>query len=123
MIQIALFEFNMIKTICYISDSKTQKNLNKLDHIYLKTKSNNLKDNITGIFIHIDKNYLQVLEGEPEKVDKIKTDKRHYNVIEVINTTTKDRVFEDYNFGFSVLKKSGIAQFEKLHRMAKACRS
>tara|TARA_R110002049_G_scaffold151804_2_gene315564 strand:+ start:1647 stop:2054 length:408 start_codon:yes stop_codon:yes gene_type:complete len=97
----------MIKTICYISDSTSNVPLNMLDDIYIEAKSNNFKNNITGILIHVNKNYLQVLEGKAEKVDgtfkRIKTDSRHKNIFEVINTSIEERIFEDYNFGFTII--------------------
>ncbi|GAA4932754.1 hypothetical protein GCM10023314_01410 [Algibacter agarivorans] len=97
----------MIKTICYISDSLEHECLDKLKAMYLKAKANNLKHNITGILIYKNQNFLQVLEGEEIKVDetfnRIKSDSRHKNIFKVINTSIDERIFEDYNFGFTII--------------------
>ena len=97
----------MLKTICYISDSMNNESLKNLEDLYLKARTNNSKNNITGILIYLDRNFLQVLEGEEEIVDdtfkKISTDSRHKNIFNIIDTTTEQRIFEDYNFGFTTI--------------------
>lgn len=98
---------NMLKTICYISDSNGYDSLSELNKLYLKAKANNFRRNITGIIIYKNKNFLQVLEGEQTVVDKtydkIKYDPRHKNIFKVINTSIEQRIFEDYNFGFTII--------------------
>lgn len=97
----------MIKTICYISDSIEHECIDKLKTLYIKAKANNLKHNITGVLIYKNQNFLQVLEGEETIVDKtfkkIKYDSRHKNIFKVINTSIEERIFEDYNFGFTII--------------------
>jgi len=97
----------MIKTICYISDSNNEESTNSLNELYSKAKNNNNKNNITGILIYSNYNFLQVLEGEEKMVDaifkKIRHDSRHKNIFNVINTTIEQRIFEDYNFGFTII--------------------
>ena len=98
----------MLKTICYISDSKQNESIKNLEALYSKAKTNNLKNNITGILIYINNNYLQVLEGYEKTIDKtfekIYADGRHKNIFKIIETTIEERIFEDYNFGFTTIK-------------------
>ncbi|MGR7813261.1 BLUF domain-containing protein [Lacinutrix undariae] len=97
----------MIKTICYISDALEHESLDNIETLYEKAKANNFKNNITGILIYKNKNFLQVLEGEIDTVnttyEKITYDARHHNIFKVINTTIEGRIFEDYNFGFTII--------------------
>lgn len=97
----------MLKTICYISDSKEYKSLSELNDIYLKARTNNIENNITGVLVYKNRNFLQVIEGESGKVNdtfsKIALDTRHKNIFKVINTSIEERVFEDYNFGFTTI--------------------
>lgn len=104
----------MIKTICYISDALENESLNNIETLYEKAKANNLKNNITGILIYKNKNFLQVLEGDSKTVDttfaKIEYDTRHHNIFKVINTSIEGRIFEDYNFGFTIIdNKQGLS--------------
>lgn len=107
----------MLKTICYISDSQHDESHNSLQASYLKARINNTKNNITGILIYKNGNFLQVLEGKKDIVDfaynRISLDRRHKNIFKVINANIDQRIFEDYNFGFTVVKDS--KEFNKLN--------
>jgi hypothetical protein len=107
----------MLKTICYISSSNVNESINNIKNIYKKAKENNLKNNISGILIFHKGNFLQVLEGKTENVNttfnKIKNDTRHNNIIKVININIDERIFEDYNFGFTIVKTS--SEFKELN--------
>ena len=100
----------MLKTICYISDSCQEESLNTLKTLYSKAKKNNSKYNITGILIYSNANFLQVLEGDETNVDetfkRISLDRRHRNLFKVIDINTQQRIFEDYNFGFTIVDNS-----------------
>ncbi len=100
----------MLKTICYISDSCREESLNSLKVLYSKAKKNNSKYNITGILIYSNANFLQVLEGDQKSVDatfkRISLDTRHRNIFKVINIDIQQRIFEDYNFGFTVVNNN-----------------
>lgn len=100
----------MLKTICYISDSCQHESLDALKTLYSKARKNNIKNNITGILIYDNRNFLQVLEGNQESVvetfKRISLDSRHKNIFEIINTNIEQRIFEDYNFGFTIVNNS-----------------
>ncbi|AUS05992.1 BLUF domain-containing protein [Pseudotamlana carrageenivorans] len=97
----------MLKTICYISDSNRDVTINNLNELYSAAKANNSKNHITGVLVYKNHNFLQVLEGAQELVDetfeRIKNDSRHNNIFKVISTSIEGRIFEDYNFGFTVI--------------------
>ncbi|GAA3609320.1 BLUF domain-containing protein [Flavivirga amylovorans] len=100
----------MLKTICYISDSCQEESLNTLKILFSKAKKNNSKYNITGVLIYSNANFLQVLEGDRVSVDatfkRISLDRRHRNLFKVIDINTQQRIFEDYNFGFTIVDNS-----------------
>ncbi len=100
----------MIKTVCYLSDSVEHNTMDELKILYEKAKENNRVNNITGVLIYKDRNFLQVLEGEEHPVDqtfkRIKKDKRHKNIFEIINSEIEERIFEDYNFGFTIVNNN-----------------
>ena len=67
--------------ITYISSSARPINQNGLEDILVKSRKNNNEIGITGMLIYHNDTFLQVLEGDEEKVDtlmsKIKKDGRH----------------------------------------------
>lgn len=99
-----------------MSDSSQNESFNNIKDLYTKAKRNNYKNNISGILIYHKGNYLQVLEGHENDVDKtfdrITKDERHKNIIKVININVEQRIFEDYSFGFTVVKSS--SEFDEL---------
>lgn len=72
--------------------------------ILKKAKENNRTKNITGVLLYLDKNFIQVLEGEKEDViklyQKISLDSRHKNVIKVIEGNIPHRQFDKWDMGF-----------------------
>ncbi|MFD2726853.1 BLUF domain-containing protein [Hyunsoonleella rubra] len=108
----------MLKTICYISDSYGSHSYEDLKMLYEKAKKNNQKNEITGVLIYNNGNFLQVLEGHPERVDatysRIELDYRHQNIFKVININIEQRIFEDYNFGFTII--DDFKEFSELNQ-------
>lgn len=64
----------------------------------------NAKNNVSGILLYIECNFIQVLEGEKNVIqdlfEKIKADKRHKGVISVINESIEQRQFGTWSMGF-----------------------
>ncbi len=104
----------MLKTICYISDSRINKSITDFNNLIEKAKTNNAKNNITGILVYRNNNFLQVFEGAPETVDtifdKIRMDQRHQNIFKIIDTSIDQRIFEEYKFGFTVVSDKNALQ-------------
>ncbi len=100
----------MLKTICYVSSLNSSLKINDLNHLFKTTKSNNTCIGISGILIHKNGNFLQILEGEVEKVDtlyqNICLDNRHHSIIIIINTEICDRIFESYGTEFSIIESN-----------------
>ncbi len=108
----------MIHTICYFSSATKSLHENDLKSLLNNSKEKNQKNNISGILVYADGNFMQVLEGEETVVnslyEKILNDQRHYNIIKVIGITYNDRIFEDYNYGFTVIDNK--LSVEKLNK-------
>lgn len=71
------------------------------------SRANNLENNITGLLLYSDGNFMQIIEGLKDDVDKtyqkIVNDTRHKNIILIANKAIKERSFVDWNMGFSVV--------------------
>lgn len=98
-----------MKTICYISDFAKNLDSKTIDDLTRKVSKKNNQLGITGVLIIKDNHFFQIIEGEPQKVEhlysKITKDKRHNNLIKLLETQIEDRIFNDYNSGdFQIVK-------------------
>jgi hypothetical protein len=91
--------------IIYFSSATHFFNLEELDSLLLKSRMKNAANGITGLLIYIDGDFIQILEGEKEKVQNlfnlIKLDKKHSTVISVFDQQVPGRMFENWAMGFS----------------------
>ncbi len=75
----------------------------------------------TGILIHSEGNFFQVLEGKEEIVkmmfERIKKDPRHYNIIKMLDKEINDSSFSVYHSSFTVI--SGHHSYTELQRFLK----
>lgn len=94
----------MLYRIIYLSSGLKDLTSSDVKEILVKAKENNRDKNITGVLLYLDKNFIQVLEGEKENViilyQKISLDHRHKNVIKVIEGSIAYRQFDKWDMGF-----------------------
>ncbi|SHJ64402.1 BLUF domain-containing protein [Aquimarina spongiae] len=97
----------MRHTICYVSTVSPDVSDTMLSEIMAHVKQNNSKLDITGILMHSEGNFFQVLEGEKEVIlplfHKIKEDRRHYNVIKILDKEINNSTFTEYHSSFAVI--------------------
>lgn len=94
----------MLYCIVYLSSSSPYLSEDDLNSILIQARTNNERLNVTGVLIHGQGSFIQVLEGKKEDLDtlykKIAKDKRHFNLIRVLNTPIEHRSFEEWKMGF-----------------------
>lgn len=114
----------MLKTICYLSTKAYDLSEEDITAIFEDSLGNNTAQDVTGILVYNQGNFLQVLEGEEGVVDtlfhKITKDERHKNIITVINSPLEDRLFSEFNLGYSVL--TNVDDFKDLKLYTEALR-
>ncbi len=68
------------------------------------SRHSNESDGITGVLLYRGGIFLQLLEGDKAKVEKlfekIERDPRHANVIRLFGTEGNERIFEDWNMAY-----------------------
>jgi len=108
----------MPHTLCYVSSAKDSLSNSDIEHLFRVNKRNNTEFDISGVLVYNYGNFLQILEGDEQKInllfEKISQDPRHNNIIKLIDTSIEERVFDDYNFGFVVVENpKTLKQLEK----------
>lgn len=110
--------------IIYLSSADDTVTETELQNLLKKSKIYNSKNLITGILLHIDGDFIQVLEGDEtivtELYDKIKIDKRHKGVIIVSKSPVKDRQFAEWSMGY---KSTNYAELSKIDGLKEFNRS
>ncbi|MEO6721567.1 MAG: BLUF domain-containing protein [Ferruginibacter sp.] len=91
-------------TLIYLSASSSLFSNDDIIDILNKSRSNNLRLEITGLLLYHEGSILQILEGEREVVlavfNKICLDKRHRGIIKLLDDEIKERSFADWSMGF-----------------------
>ena len=97
----------MIHTICYLSKAEVLKD-SELEVLFEFILKVNLKLKITGALVYFNGSFLQVLEGNKEVItelfSKIRKDKRHSKILTILDQKIDDRIFENYEATFSILR-------------------
>ncbi len=99
----------MPHTICYISNSVKLLQKNQLQQLFKQCITNNTEKGITGILLYREGTFLQILEGNKEIIQSIfatiKNDGRHNHISKILDREIQDRLFTNYQTGFSLLNK------------------
>jgi hypothetical protein len=102
--------------IIYISKSVEPQNDEMLTKILTTSQAWNFEHTITGILLYHDGNFMQVLEGSDNEIqslfEKIKIDKRHEDVYQVVGKEVKSRSFSKWSMAFRTADK---IFFEQVH--------
>jgi len=100
--------------LVYVSDL-VDKNETELGPILESAVRHNRDDDITGMLLYSDGNFLQVLEGANAQVhqtyERICSDDRHRNITLIAELEVPERQFGDWSMGYRQLGASDVAQF------------
>lgn len=86
--------------ICFVSSATKEFNDKEIEVLFEDWKNKNYMKNIQGFLLYSDGNFFQYLEGEKSTViylaEKIKKDKRHKNVIQVVGKGVRKGILNCY---------------------------
>lgn len=106
--------------LTYVSSAVAPFTNDELRNLLVVCERNNRRDQISGMLLYKDGNFMQVLEGAEEVVRKthtrIASDPRHVGLITLLQGPQKERQFPDWSMGFrdlgtSLPKPSGYSEF------------
>ena len=94
----------------YVSSSVDLLSSEELLKLLTISRNNNSHLGITGMLLHKDGNFIQVVEGPEDEVKKllhkISQDPRHCGIITLVEGYTESRQFTDWSMGFHELNSS-----------------
>ncbi len=98
-----------LSSLVYVSLATHPMSEEELGEILHVSRINNEQNDVTGMLLYRDQYFIQVLEGQEEKVQetyrKIQTDLRHQNLLIVHQEDISEREFDNWAMGFNHLDK------------------
>ena len=105
--------------IIYTSKTDAELSDASLEAILTQAQKNNSAQGMTGILLYECKEFLQVLEGDKDKVkaalNRITSDPRHKNVLLMYDRFVARRAFAKWEMGFAKLDTSAHSNLEQLN--------
>jgi len=99
-------------SIVYVSTATRLMSDDELEELLEITHSNNALNNITGMLLYQDGNFMQLIEGRKASVDelykKIKIDSRHQGIITLLEQPTDERLFSEWTMSFRNLRNLSL---------------
>jgi len=96
----------------------------ELVELLRKSRANNERDGVSGMLLYQGGNFIQVLEGPVEAVDRVlarvEKDPRHRGVILMSRRTVAEREFGEWSMGFATMTADEIAGFSGFMRIVPA---
>lgn len=105
--------------LIYASSANKTFDSHSISELLTVCKNNNAKLQISGMLLLTENNFFQVLEGKSKVVDglfnKIKLDKRHDKIVEIIKEPIPHRAFKDWSMGFTEATAEELSHVEGLN--------
>jgi hypothetical protein len=90
--------------VIYASVARVPFTAEALRALLARARTTNTGLNVSGMLLHLDGSFLQVLEGERDVVEKlyerIDRDRRHASVLRLVSRDIPERNFPDWSMGF-----------------------
>jgi|AntRauTorckE6833_2_1112554.scaffolds.fasta_scaffold26693_2 hypothetical protein len=96
---------NPIYYLVFVSAATRLYNDAELVSLLSKCRANNAKNGITGLLLYHEGNFIEIIEGAQETVErvyneKIVGDQRHHHMVKLKTGTTAERSFPGWSMGF-----------------------
>jgi hypothetical protein len=105
----------MLMRLMYASEATAAFGPGELDALLAGARRANERRELTGLLVFDHRAFLQVLEGEGERLSelfcRIAADPRHRRVLVLEACAVDERVFADWSMGFAAADAAGTAQF------------
>ncbi len=105
----------MLMRLIYASEASQPMGPGELEALLAAARRGNERRALTGLLVFDHRAFLQVLEGEAERVSevfcRIAADPRHRRVLILDARAVAERLFGDWSMGFAAADAAGSAQF------------
>jgi len=106
---------NALTHLIYASSATHLMSPTELFELLQKSRDKNRRAGLTGMLLYRGGNFLQVLEGEAQAVEAIyriiEQDPRHRQVTHILRQTVSQRIFHEWEMGFTNLDTTDVKHF------------
>jgi Sensors of blue-light using FAD len=111
-------------SLVYISSERSPFSAKELDDLLRHSRERNRMNGVTGVMLYAGGSFMQYLEGPKSAVEKtysrIKLDRRHFGIMELIRMDIPKREFKDWSMGFTTKEYPGFDEIKLEHAIATA---
>ena len=94
-------------TLIYHSKANDLGSSEELESFLTTIRLENIRLNITGVLLYNEGQIMQIIEGENaaiiELFEKIKIDKRHKDIVKIVDFKMQERCYEDWSMAFKAI--------------------
>jgi len=103
----------MLSKLIYASRATHPMSDDDLTDLLSTARTNNQKHELTGLLLYCNQSFLQVLEGEPDRIEKlyskIEADPRHTQLRLLYRAPIEQRKFSSWSMGFEHIDEDRLA--------------
>ena len=120
---------NKLRSILYISSAIEAPSYDQMTNLLHRARERNAENDITGVLLLVDSNFMQYIEGYEENLNDIfqiiKNDPLHKGIIEIVNESIPFRLFADWNMAFATTDFKGFTEPDQYETILhpKLCKS
>jgi len=106
-------------SLVYISSERAPFSAKELDALLASSRARNAENGVTGVMLYARGSFMQYLEGPKQAVletyERIKADRRHYGIMELIRMDIPKREFKEWSMGFTTNEYPGFDEIKLEH--------
>jgi hypothetical protein len=111
-------------SLVYISSERAPFSAKELDALLRNSRERNRVNGVSGVMLYAGGSFMQYLEGPKSAVlttfERIKADRRHYGIMELICMDIPKREFKDWSMGFTTKEYPGFDEIKLEHALVTA---
>lgn len=93
-----------LRQVLYLSTEARRMGDGDLHALRSEALTNNARHGVTGLLLHVDRLFLQVIEGPSASIDQlyanVRNDRRNKDIVEILDRSVESRAFPAWTMGF-----------------------
>jgi inhibitor of KinA sporulation pathway (predicted exonuclease) len=113
-----------MKYILYLSTASHLMKEDELVSLLQVSRNNNKRKGLSGMLLYSEGTFIQLLEGDEDQLKStyqaIEKDRRHYNIIKMLDGESSERHFPEWTMGFKSANAEEMEEFKGYINPSKA---